>query len=48
MTTIASIKDAMAQARARMEKAVDDFRKTHSITEPLEIVDWTGAYWKKK
>ena len=27
MTTIASIKDAMAQARARMEKAVDDFRR---------------------
>jgi len=27
MTTIASTKDAMAQARARMEKAVDDFRK---------------------
>jgi ribosome recycling factor len=27
MSTIASSKDAMAQARARMEKAVDDFRK---------------------
>lgn len=27
MTTIANIKDAMAQARTRMEKAVDDFRK---------------------
>ncbi len=27
MTTIASSKDAMAQARARMEKAVEDFRK---------------------
>jgi ribosome recycling factor len=27
MTTIASSKDAMAQTRARMEKAVEDFRK---------------------
>ena len=27
MTTIATTKDAMAQARMRMEKAVDDFRK---------------------
>src|SRR3979411_3274188 len=27
MTTIASSKDAMAQARLRMEKAVEDFRK---------------------
>jgi O-methyltransferase len=28
--------------------AVDDFRRTHSITEPLEIVDWSGVYWQKK
>jgi ribosome recycling factor len=27
MTTIANSKDAMAQAKSRMEKAVDDFRK---------------------
>ena len=27
MTTIATSKDAMAQARTRMEKAVEDFRK---------------------
>jgi len=27
MTTIANSKDALAQAKARMEKAVDDFRK---------------------
>ena len=27
MTTIANTKDALAQARARMEKAVEDFRK---------------------
>ena len=27
MTTIATTKDAVAQARTRMEKAVEDFRK---------------------
>ena len=27
MSTIATSKDAMAQARARMEKAVEDFRR---------------------
>ncbi len=27
MTTIASSKDALAQAKVRMEKAVEDFRK---------------------
>ena len=27
MTTIATTKDALAQARVRMEKAVEDFRK---------------------
>jgi O-methyltransferase len=28
-------------------QAVDDFRRTHGITEPLEQVDWTGAHWRK-
>jgi O-methyltransferase len=27
--------------------AVDDFRKTHSIDDPISLVDWTGAYWKR-
>lgn len=27
--------------------AVDDFRNQHGITDPIEIVDWTGAYWRK-
>src|ERR1700687_153334 len=31
MTTIASSKDAMAQARVRMEKAVEDFRKELAV-----------------
>jgi len=28
-------------------KAVDDFRQKQGITEPLETIDWTGAYWRK-
>jgi hypothetical protein len=28
-------------------KAVHDFRDRHSITDPIEIVDWTGAFWRK-
>ncbi len=29
------------------KKAVEDFRKAFEITEPIEIIDWTGVYWKK-
>jgi hypothetical protein len=29
-------------------KAVTDFRNKHAITEPLEMVDWTGAFWRKQ
>lgn len=28
-------------------KAIGDYRKAHGIEEPIEQVDWTGAYWKK-
>ena len=28
-------------------KAVHDFRDKHGITDPIEIVDWTGAFWRK-
>src|SRR5216683_3278203 len=41
MTAIGSSKDAMAQARTRMEKAVDDFRKelgALSVPEPTLII----------
>ena len=27
--------------------AVEDFRHTNGITEPIVTVDWTGAYWRK-
>jgi hypothetical protein len=26
---------------------VDDFRKTHQISEPVFQVDWTGVFWRK-
>jgi O-methyltransferase len=28
--------------------AVHDFREARGITEPIEIIDWTGAYWRKR
>lgn len=27
--------------------AVDDYRATHGITEPIHRVDWTGVWWTK-
>jgi O-methyltransferase len=27
--------------------AVEDFRSSQGITDPIVIVDWTGAYWRK-
>jgi len=29
-------------------EAVQDFRDTNQITEPIQEVDWTGVYWQKK
>src|ERR1035441_10573417 len=28
-------------------QAVNDYRKMHDITDPIEVVDATGVYWKK-
>jgi hypothetical protein len=28
-------------------KAVDDFRSQHQITDPIQKIDWTGAFWEK-
>jgi len=25
---------------------VDVFRSTHGINEMMEVVDWTGVYWR--
>ena len=28
-------------------KAVDDYRSTHGITDPIEEIDFAGAFWRK-
>jgi O-methyltransferase len=28
-------------------QAVEDFRRAEGISEPLEEIDWTGAYWRR-
>ncbi len=28
-------------------RAVDDYRAEHGITEKIETIDWTGAYWRR-
>jgi len=33
---------------AACKKAVDDYRKECSISEPIQEVDWTGVYWKRE
>ncbi len=30
------------------KQAVEDFRLKHGITEPIEAIDWTGVFWKKR
>jgi O-methyltransferase len=29
-------------------EAVDDFRREHGITEPIEAIDWSGARWRRE
>jgi len=29
-------------------RAVDDFRRTRDIKEPIERIDWTGVYWRRE
>jgi O-methyltransferase len=29
-------------------EAVDEFRREHGITEPIEPIDWSGARWRKQ
>lgn len=29
------------------ERAINDYRTAHSISEPIEIIDWVGVYWRK-
>ncbi len=28
-------------------QAVDDYRKTHDVTEPIHTIDWTGVWWRR-
>jgi hypothetical protein len=28
-------------------KAVRDYRAAHGITDPIQMIDWTGAWWRK-
>lgn len=30
------------------KQAVTDYRAQHGIDEPIETIDWTGVYWRKK
>jgi len=27
--------------------AVEDFRRGHAISDPIEEIDWTGVFWRK-
>lgn len=28
-------------------QAISDYRSAHGIEDPIEVVDWTGVYWRK-
>ena len=28
--------------------AIEDYRREHGITEPIQRVDWTGVYWRRE
>jgi O-methyltransferase len=32
---------------AECKAAVTDYRREQGITEPLQVIDWTGVYWRK-
>ena len=27
--------------------AIEDFRRAQGITDPIHLIDWTGAYWQR-
>jgi O-methyltransferase len=35
-------------ALAPCRQAVDDFRARHAVTEPIEPIDWTGFFWRRR
>jgi O-methyltransferase len=40
------VDDYYTQSGAR--QAVAEFREQHHITEPIEGIDWSGAFWRRK
>ena len=32
----------------RCRAAVEDYRRAHGIREEIQVVDWTGVYWRKE
>jgi len=30
------------------KKAVEDYRRIFNITERIQVIDWTGIFWKKE
>jgi hypothetical protein len=39
------VDDYYALAPCRM--AVDDYRNKHGIIDPIQRIDWTGAFWRR-
>jgi O-methyltransferase len=35
-------------ALAECRQAVEDFRRGQGISEPIQRIDWTGAFWRKR
>jgi O-methyltransferase len=35
-------------AYSACRKAVHDFRAEHGVSEPIQEIDWTGVYWRKR
>lgn len=35
-------------AVAACKAATDDYRETNGIVEPVQTIDWTGVYWRKR
>lgn len=35
------------EALVGCKKAVDEFRERYSIVSPMNIIDWTGVFWRK-
>ena len=35
-------------AHGPCRQAVEDFREAHRVSEPIEKIDWTGAFWRRE